>query len=175
MKRFYTQKKHKKHKMQTSDFGTMALSQLMHLGRWCMILCAQAPELSQNYCGDNREGAIFSWLHIYYANIASVRSEHSVCHESLIITYMYLYLYIPTHQNRCFINARYMLILVDFWKSLGILHSFSKHFVTLSLLSPYPTWKNYPQGGLKKVSKKCLMTSYVVLYIMTMHVVYRCN
>ena len=33
--------------------------------------------------------ALFSWLHIYYAHLASVRFEHSVCRESLMTTYVY--------------------------------------------------------------------------------------
>ena len=35
-------------------------------------------ELPQSHYGDNREGKLFSWLHIYYTHVASVRSEHSV-------------------------------------------------------------------------------------------------
>ena len=27
--------------------------------------CAQVHELPQSHCGDNREGTLFSWLHIY--------------------------------------------------------------------------------------------------------------
>ena len=34
--------------------------------------------------GDNREGTLFSRLHIYYAHLASVRFEHSVCRGSLM-------------------------------------------------------------------------------------------
>ena len=51
--------------------------------------CAQFHELPQYHCGDNREGALFSWLHIYYAHLVFVRFEHSVCRGSLMTTYLY--------------------------------------------------------------------------------------
>ena len=38
----------------------------------------------KNHCGDNWEGTLFSCVHIYYAHLASVRFEHSVCRESLM-------------------------------------------------------------------------------------------
>ena len=47
--------------------------------------CAQVHELSQNHCGDNREGTSFSWLHIYYAHLAFVRFEQSVCRAKIYI------------------------------------------------------------------------------------------
>ena len=49
--------------------------------------CAQVHELPQSHCGDNREGALFSWLHLYAydAHLASVKFEHSaVCRGSLM-------------------------------------------------------------------------------------------
>ena len=52
--------------------------------------CAQVHELTQSHCGDNREGTLFSWLHIYYAHLVSVRFEHSVCRGSLMTTYIYI-------------------------------------------------------------------------------------
>ena len=52
--------------------------------------CAQVHELPQNYCGDNWEGTLFSWLHIYYAHLASVTFKHSVYHGSLMTTYIML-------------------------------------------------------------------------------------
>ena len=42
-------------------------------------------------------GHMFSWLHIYYAHLASVRFEQSVCRGSLMTTcrlYIILYMYI---------------------------------------------------------------------------------
>ena len=47
-------------------------------------VCAQVHELPQSHYGDNREGTLFSWLHIYYAHLAFVRFEHSVCRGSLM-------------------------------------------------------------------------------------------
>ena len=46
---------------------TMALWQLMHLGTWwfCSNSCTQVHKLPQSHCGNNREGTLFSWLHIY--------------------------------------------------------------------------------------------------------------
>ena len=44
---------------------------------------AEVYELPQNHCGDNREGTLFSWLHIYYGHLASVRFEYSACRGSL--------------------------------------------------------------------------------------------
>ena len=41
--------------------------------------CAQVHELPQSHCVDNREGTLFSWLHVYYVHLASVRFEHSAC------------------------------------------------------------------------------------------------
>ena len=48
--------------------------------------CAQAHELPQSHCGDNREGTMFSWLHIYYVHLVTVRFD------IYITTYLYLYL-----------------------------------------------------------------------------------
>ena len=45
----------------------------------CNRTCAQVHELPQSHCGEKREGTLFSWLHICYAHLASVRFEHSVC------------------------------------------------------------------------------------------------
>ena len=45
----------------------LALWQLMHLCTWCTVinLSAQVHELPQSHCVDNREGTLFSWLHIH--------------------------------------------------------------------------------------------------------------
>ena len=40
---------------------------------------------------DNLESTLFSWLHIYYALLASVRFEHSVCRGSLMIIFIMLF------------------------------------------------------------------------------------
>ena len=42
--------------------------------------CAQVHELPQSYCGDNREGTLFSWLHI--------------CIVYIYMVYIYIYIYI---------------------------------------------------------------------------------
>ena len=55
--------------------------------------CAQVHELRQSHCGDDRKSSLFSWLHIYYAHLASVRFEHSVCRGSLMTTCVYVYMY----------------------------------------------------------------------------------
>ena len=51
--------------------------------------CAQVHELPQSHFGDNREGTLFSWLHVYYAHLASVRFEYSVCRGSLMTSWGY--------------------------------------------------------------------------------------
>ena len=57
-----------------------------------MQSCVQVHELPQNHCGDNREGTLFSWLHINYTYLASVKFEHSVCRGSLMTTYIIIYI-----------------------------------------------------------------------------------
>ena len=49
------------------------------------ISCAQVHEFPQSYCSDNQDATEFSWLHVYYVHLASVRYEHSVYHGSLMI------------------------------------------------------------------------------------------
>ena len=66
--------------------GTLDTSELMHL----CTSCAQVHELLQSHCGDNREGTLFSWLHIYHSHLASVRLEHSAYR----VTYDHLCIYI---------------------------------------------------------------------------------
>ena len=57
--------------------------------------CAEVHELPQSHCGDNWEGILFSWQHIYYALFTSVRFEHSVCAmDQLWPLYIYIYIYI---------------------------------------------------------------------------------
>ena len=52
----------------------------------CQTSGAQVHKLPQSHCGHNREGTLFSWLHIYYANHASVKFEHSVCQRFFLTT-----------------------------------------------------------------------------------------
>ena len=75
--------------------------------------CTQVHELPQIHFGENWEGTLFSWLHLYYSHLASVRFEHSVCRESLMITYIhihiyiYIYIYIHTHYYNTIIYDKY--------------------------------------------------------------------
>ena len=65
----------------------------LHQDRLLHLQCcpsAQVHELLRSHCGDNREGTLFLWLHIYYAHPAFVRFEYSVCRGSLMITYIHL-------------------------------------------------------------------------------------
>ena len=39
--------------------------------------CAQVHELPQSNCGDSWDGTLFSWLHVYYTHLASVRGFKS--------------------------------------------------------------------------------------------------
>ena len=73
------------------------------LSQWvCGNSCAsvQVHELPQSHCGDNQEGTLLLWLHIYihYAHLAfaSVWFELLVCREPLR---MQSKLIIPTCQN----------------------------------------------------------------------------
>ena len=59
----------------------------------CRTSCAQVHELPQSHCGDNREGTLFSLLHLYCTHLASVRFEYSVCCGSLMTTSTYIYIY----------------------------------------------------------------------------------
>ena len=61
------------------------------------ISCAQVHELAQSHCGDNQEGTLYSWLHIYYTHLASVRFEPSVCHRSLMTTYIMIFALLVEH------------------------------------------------------------------------------
>ena len=61
-------------------FGSLVPAMCIHTS------CAQVHELPQSHCGDNWKGTLFSWLHLHYAYLASVRFEHSVCCGSLMAT-----------------------------------------------------------------------------------------
>ena len=75
----------------------MAFWQLMHFGTlqfhrimvsWNCTSHAQLhDELQESHLADNQEGALFSWLHVYYVHLASVRFQHLVCCGSLMIYY----------------------------------------------------------------------------------------
>ena len=57
-----------------------------------LYIIAQVHELPQSHCADNREGTLFSLLHIYYAYLTFVRFQHSVCHESLKLPIICMYI-----------------------------------------------------------------------------------
>ena len=72
-----------------NDFvATHALGRIMYITVHNRTSCVKMHELQQSDCGDNREGTLFSRLHIYYAHLASVRFEHYVCRGSLLTTYI---------------------------------------------------------------------------------------
>ena len=55
---------------------------------------AQVHELPQSFCGDNREGTLFSWLHIYHAPLAlgSLKRDSNTGVFLWILWYYYEYL-----------------------------------------------------------------------------------
>ena len=59
--------------------------------------CAQVHELPWGHwqIGNNWEGTlcVFLTTYIYYAYLASVGFEHSVCHEPLLTSFLYKYIY----------------------------------------------------------------------------------
>ena len=65
------------------------LSKEHNMHDMCMT-CHKVHDLPQSHCGDNHEGTLFLWLHIYYAHLAFVKFEHSVCHGSLMTNYVML-------------------------------------------------------------------------------------
>ena len=80
-------------------------------GTWCTVAwlqqcssCAQVHELPQSHCGNNREGTLFLWLHIYYACLASVRFEHClswVTYDQLCNIYIHRQLWEEINWCRC--------------------------------------------------------------------------
>ena len=68
--------------------ATHALGHIMYITVHNRTSSAKMHELQQSHCGDNREGTLFSRLHIYYAHLASVRFEHYVCCGSLLTNYI---------------------------------------------------------------------------------------
>ena len=60
--------------------------------------CAQVHELPQSHCGDNRRAHCFhDYIYVYYAHLASVRFEHSMCRGSLMTTYITLLALLVEH------------------------------------------------------------------------------
>ena len=91
--------------------STMTLWQLMHLSTWVATKpsCAQVHELPQSHCGDDREGTLFSWLHINYAHLVSVRFKHSVCRGSLMTT-IYICIYTWSVKRKT-LSSKFMVVL----------------------------------------------------------------
>ena len=85
-------------------------------------------ELPQSHCRDNREGTLFSWLHIYYAHLASVRFEHSVCRGSLMTTNV---------RFQCQISFRLVSLSVDSFILIEILLRLSHECSGVNFLSIY--------------------------------------
>ena len=73
--------------------------------------CPQVHELPQSHCGDNREGTLFLWLYIYYARLASVRFEHSLCHGKLMTTYITTYSF--WHNNESALSVLFMIFMIS--------------------------------------------------------------
>ena len=82
------------------------------------ISCAWVHELPQNHCGDNREGTLFSWLHIYI--------------------YIYIYIHIKRYIKKGFVVYvihRILVLLknhVNYLKD-NILESFLRNIIDLKI------------------------------------------
>ena len=85
--------------------------------------CAQVNELPQSHCGDNREGTFFSWLHIYFAHLASVRFW-ALCVSWITYDHIYIYtfrdMFIYSILNadiskKCKIRFFCIIFSQDFW------------------------------------------------------------
>ena len=74
------------HKHFAPCFACRALFGSLVPAMWNRTSRAQVHELPQSYCGDNREGTLFPWFHIYYAHLASVRFEQFVWRGSVMTT-----------------------------------------------------------------------------------------
>ena len=134
----------------------MALWQLMHVGTmyvtWAHDIrapghmnrtsCASVHELPQSYCGDDREGALFSWLRVYYTHLASVRCVSWITYDHLwSFIYIYIYIYIYIILSR--INKTTMNILLKvsrFFDNLQVNVLLTKIFP--SCRHPAPKWFN---------------------------------
>ena len=57
-------------------------------------------ELPQSNCGDNREGTVFSWLHLYCAHFASARLQ--VIHDTLCVSWI-TYDHLMINYDHCII------------------------------------------------------------------------
>ena len=68
-------------------------SRLLPIHQWPHASCVPVHELPWGHCriDNNREGTLFVFLttYIYYAHLTSVVFEHSVCHESLLTSFIH--------------------------------------------------------------------------------------
>ena len=60
--------------------------------------CAQVHDLPQSHCGDNREGTLFSSLHIYYAHFP-LWDLSNVCVVDHLWPLIYIYKTVKHFQN----------------------------------------------------------------------------
>ena len=60
-------------------------------------------ELPQSYCGDNREGALFFWLHLYIAPISLMWDLSTLC--ILMTTFIYILLWCRTSKFEVFFQS----------------------------------------------------------------------
>ena len=82
--------------------------------------CAQEHELPQSQCGDKREDTLFSWLHIYYAHLAFVRFELSVCRGSLITNFMCHFIHVYMYHLIHFIQTKAYFNVCDSLRSINL-------------------------------------------------------
>ena len=87
-------------------------------------VCPPGAWVATKHCDDNREGTLFSWLHIYYVHLASVRFEHSVYHESLMTTHTHTDTYIYIHIYIIYIYYIYIYIYIHIYPSVLQLRAF---------------------------------------------------
>ena len=115
----------------------MALWQLMLLGTWCTCTsctpCAQVHELQQNHCGNNREGTLFSWLHIYITPILLLWDLSTVCRGSVLTSYINIYtvsvnIYIYTLTDWAIRPWVQLALTANFVQILQLHHLFSVTF-----------------------------------------------
>ena len=88
---------------------TMALRQLMHLGRWCtMPKCMSCHKAIVVMIG--RAHCFHNNICSYYAHLASVRFEHSACRGSFMSIYTHIYIYIHKLASQIIFKFWFQLI-----------------------------------------------------------------
>ena len=83
-------------------------------------------------------------LHINYAHLASVRSDHSVCRGSLMTTFIYIYIYIYIYE--------FIFVIIEskhIYYSLNMTHKITNvllRIIRLKTLTPdLLNWLYYPE------------------------------